>query len=385
MVKCFTWGEFVNDFCFVIAYVIIVSALFFTTLIAKNNIYMNKSYSIYYVYVSYITMLLAVCDLVRFFCYNYYVENKIMLIKICSFIILICTPLVPYYLCYFANRNGDNCKSKAIFKIPLLINIIINLLGLRFDLIYKSSEELLFSKGPLYIIEFIITVFYIVVLEIEIIDSGKFNKKKIEYNIFIFLLWIFGIVVQLINYKMTISWLCIAISIILYYIIFSEKNFMFDALTETKNRNAFENDMAMLSHKVSKAVIVVFDLNELKLINDTKGHDYGDKHICQAAHTIKATFYGVGDTYRIGGDEFCVICPYKSLKSVQSLLNKMEQKIIRYNKRMNSEMSIAYGCATYYKMRYSKITPLDVFKQADKNMYERKSTMKKEKETQVRL
>lgn len=374
-----------NNFCFVLTYLIIFSALMFTTHIAKNNIYINKSYCKYYVYLSNITLILMICDLVRFFCYNCNFENRVFLVKCCSFIIYTLIPFVPYFLCCFIINSVDNSKITSALKIPYLINIFINLLGLKYNLIFISNEAIIFKKGPLYIIEFIIALFYIAVFEVNSVKNNKLSNKKFKYNIYILSLWLLGVTVQMINYKVTVAWLCVSVSIIFYYILFSEKNFRFDTLTDTKNRNAFENDMALLSHKANKAVIVVLDLNGLKHTNDTKGHNYGDEYICQSARVIKVTFHDSGETYRIGGDEFCVICPYKTTKEIENMLKNMQRRINKYNQKLDFDMSIASGYASYNKIRDRKSTPYDVFKKADKNMYERKSQMKKMQNDKERL
>lgn len=54
-------------------------------------------------------------------------------------------------------------------------------------------------------------------------------------------------------------------------------------------------------------VVLIADLNNLKLINDTLGHQYGDEAIKLTADVLHSSFSDIGSCYRIGGDEFCVI------------------------------------------------------------------------------
>ncbi|MGC7323262.1 GGDEF domain-containing protein, partial [Mycobacteroides abscessus subsp. massiliense] len=82
----------------------------------------------------------------------------------------------------------------------------------------------------------------------------------------------------------------------------------FDIQTGIKNRAAFEKEMEQYANNNKNAAIVMFDLNYLKRTNDLYGHDAGDNLIFNAAKAIKECFIGIGKTYRIGGDEFCVIC-----------------------------------------------------------------------------
>lgn len=79
-----------------------------------------------------------------------------------------------------------------------------------------------------------------------------------------------------------------------------------DTLTCVYNRNKFNQDVEEYHNKpVEDIGVAYFDLNGLKEINDTKGHEAGDNLIKSAANGINSVF--IGDTYRIGGDEFVVI------------------------------------------------------------------------------
>ena len=59
-------------------------------------------------------------------------------------------------------------------------------------------------------------------------------------------------------------------------------------------------------HRQPEFAIVVLDVNDLKVINDTEGHEAEDKCICDACEIICRTFKR-SPVYRIGGDEFVVI------------------------------------------------------------------------------
>ena len=79
-----------------------------------------------------------------------------------------------------------------------------------------------------------------------------------------------------------------------------------DTLTSVYNRNKFNQDIEEYHQKpVEDIGVAYFDINGLKEVNDTKGHAAGDKLVKNAATGINSVF--IGDTYRIGGDEFVVI------------------------------------------------------------------------------
>ncbi len=100
-----------------------------------------------------------------------------------------------------------------------------------------------------------------------------------------------------------------------------------DTLTAVYNRNKFNHDIEEYhQHPVDDIGVAYFDINGLKTVNDNQGHEAGDGLIRNAATGINSVF--IGDTYRIGGDEFVVItCHVKKdvfEKNVQETIEKLQ-------------------------------------------------------------
>ena len=138
-----------------------------------------------------------------------------------------------------------------------------------------------------------------------------------------------------------------------------------DVLTGIKNRNAFENDQQNL--KIDKSVcLIMMDINGLKRINDTFGHRFGDDIICRTAQAISKSFSSIGECYRIGGDEFAVICKSTTEIEVENAVIKMRCEIADEN--ADSEVNIAVACG--YAFGSGDITDAaGLFDAADKSMY----------------
>ena len=111
---------------------------------------------------------------------------------------------------------------------------------------------------------------------------------------------------------------------------------------------------------------MVFDVNNLKLINDRYGHTTGDKIIQKAAEFVSESFESIGKCFRIGGDEFAVIGQYKSAQQVEKAILSMKKEIEKYNKEAEPKLDLAYG----YAMRdNTEISTYELFNKADKAMY----------------
>jgi diguanylate cyclase (GGDEF)-like protein len=106
-----------------------------------------------------------------------------------------------------------------------------------------------------------------------------------------------------------------------------------DPLTELRNHRAFHEDLANELQRTARLntplTLVLLDVNELKEVNDTRGHQAGDEHLQAFAKAIRSTMRASDRAYRIGGDEFAVILPavgeWAGFQFAQRLHEALEQ------------------------------------------------------------
>lgn len=152
-----------------------------------------------------------------------------------------------------------------------------------------------------------------------------------------------------------------------------------DSLTGVKNQTAYQDAEKRLEEQMRSGqpefAVVVLDINGLKQVNDTYGHDFGDILIIDSSRLICRSFKR-SPVYRIGGDEFVVILENDDLAHYQQLLQAFEANIVEHNKTIHGEyqVSIARGIAIYdYE---TDLVFGNVFKRADDAMYQNKREMK---------
>jgi len=143
-----------------------------------------------------------------------------------------------------------------------------------------------------------------------------------------------------------------------------------DVLTNLPNRTAFEKDIEKLTSNQNKRFIITFiDLDRFKIINDTLGHNIGDKMLKTISSNINKIFGEKNKLYRMGGDEFVGII--KDIDNIDNILNELIEKttypIEIDNYSLNSTFSI--GIAKYPTDGYDKHSLL---KHADNAMYHAK-------------
>lgn len=142
-----------------------------------------------------------------------------------------------------------------------------------------------------------------------------------------------------------------------------------DNLTGVNNNTAYIHDIAKLVEQDKKFAIFIIDVNGLKKVNDTNGHDKGNELIITVARCISEVF-GEEFVYRIGGDEFVAIKTNANDEKCIYLRELLKQKLLE-NKNI-----VKYSAAIGYSIFKTNKDFEQVFKEADSNMYEDKKNMK---------
>jgi diguanylate cyclase (GGDEF)-like protein len=155
-----------------------------------------------------------------------------------------------------------------------------------------------------------------------------------------------------------------------------------DPLTGVKSKTAYVDEIhrieSLISNKSERFALVLCDLNHLKRINDSLGHEEGDRYITNSCFYICTVFLH-SPVYRIGGDEFVIILLGTDYDYRRSLLESFEQGMERAQEHAKSPeeaISIAYGMAEFDPDdpdHYPNYQAL--FRDADQRMYQKKKAM----------
>ncbi|MCR5765628.1 MAG: diguanylate cyclase [Treponema sp.] len=154
-----------------------------------------------------------------------------------------------------------------------------------------------------------------------------------------------------------------------------------DALTGIRNKTAYDNEFKRLEWNLESGIktfgFAMIDLNDLKQINDTYGHEQGNAAIKKLSYIVCHVF-DHSPVFRIGGDEFVVILEKSDYNQIKSLIQEFNSQIEQSTKDTSVEpwerVSAAIGYALYDESLDRSVS--DVFNRADKAMYVQKRLMK---------
>ncbi|MBN2802993.1 MAG: GGDEF domain-containing protein [Deltaproteobacteria bacterium] len=157
---------------------------------------------------------------------------------------------------------------------------------------------------------------------------------------------------------------------------------MMDELTGVQNRRGFMSRGKKLLEAArdagKKTLVFYADLDKLKTINDTYGHEEGDAAIAGAADILKQTFRRNDVIGRIGGDEFCVIMAMDNANETgHAIMERLNQNITKINKILSKPYKVSLSVGTsVFKPDNNK--SLDaILKEADDHLMEKKRARKK--------
>ncbi|MEC4725994.1 diguanylate cyclase [Shewanella sp. D64] len=119
-----------------------------------------------------------------------------------------------------------------------------------------------------------------------------------------------------------------------------------DQLTNLFNRRRLEQDLILQYEAFARysepTSILLFDLDNLKLLNDTYGHHVGDEAIIAVANVCRSELRKIDTAYRLGGDEFVIVLPSIELAEAVHLANRLREL---FNLELN-KWSFEGACTT---------------------------------------
>ena len=331
-----------------------------------------------------------------------YLEGNLRILPIVLYILkaleFSLNPVLPYLILKLFNTRKSNHFIRWIQKFQLLIifiNLILQIISIFRNFMFIIDKNNIYQRTHF-------TIFYVFSLILSALlmlcAIYAFSKKVQNTNILtlfgLFIMILLSFAIEFICPKSNFDWLCISISFFVIDIYYVDLALRLDPLTQLLNRQIY----ASLIDRINFSTLVfMIDINYLKKINDTYGHECGDKTLKSVAKCIYEAYGDYGWCFRIGGDEFCVILKPKAFQKLldktprsdiyvisQTLIDNLNKAIEERACKDNTNF-LQYGVSQGYSIFYSQSeypsiqnnTPINqVIKQADEKMYIEKAKFK---------
>lgn len=148
----------------------------------------------------------------------------------------------------------------------------------------------------------------------------------------------------------------------------SQTDFLTNLYNRTKMDQALTDEMARAKRTESEFSILLFDVDFFKKVNDTFGHQTGDKVLISLANAAKESLRSYDIIGRWGGEEFLVLCPQCSHNEAMDVAERLRQNVQNAHSPVNLEHTVSIGVATMKK----DDTPHTLVSRADHALYQAK-------------
>lgn len=275
--------------------------------------------------------------------------------------------LLPYLL---AMSYDEALLRPWLFLAPT-VNAALCLSSPATGWICSVTADSRYVRGPLFPVYLgVLALGFLLLLLANCRQAARFVWSDWLYLGLLYLIFLAGVILQILVPSIHSSWHCATICLVLFYIFQRELHFRYDLLTGVFNRAAFQHQQERAARQ--DQVLLLFDLDDFKGINDTYGHAVGDRCLVAAAQILRECFQNVGNCYRIGGDEFVVLGPQTDTGVLERDLQLVMGRVEEERSRLPQLPRISYGYAVYRSG--SGQTLAETFAAADQNMYEYKAS-----------
>ena len=278
------------------------------------------------------------------------------------------TPAVPLCLVYVLDKKSIIRRG---FKAAVCcegVYLLFLAATLPYGPVFSVSRENLYARGGyfyIYVIMYYASMLYLMVATVRTAAAFQNRSRTLIYPLTLFL----GAetMIQLALPALHVTWLCVTLLSVLYFIYCNEMWNQLDALTGLLNQNSYLNRTVEMDR--SGGVLVVFDVDDFKQINDRYGHLQGDLCLAEIAACLKKAYARCGYCYRIGGDEFCVLLKDRAQEApcAEEFLRRLEQR----REVLPFLPMVSFGSAAF-----SGEDVVTVKDRADREMYRHKSQRK---------
>ena len=263
-------------------------------------------------------------------------------------------------ICKSKYRKGVMCLS-ILFMVNIALEVILQCAGI-IDIFQLLSVT--------HILMMFLVIYTFIIIHYEAVKLENRAAREFKYPVYIIMT--FGVMEMLMYYirdfKKTSIFLplgtlifiisLIWIQVYRFYdqyvrkqkLVYLQKMANMDMLTEAMNRNAYENMSKYLDEQeieLKTTGVVLLDVDDLKVINDTYGHEKGDEALKLCYQCIRQAFKNEKNCFRIGGDEFAYVYHSEEKDQIPSCISILDRSLKEKTRDFVYPLSISSGYAYY--------------------------------------
>ncbi len=289
-----------------------------------------------------------------------------------NFTIFLLGPVITAFLLgyvdYYIFKDKKRLYKQYVYLVPFAINLIMLIINFFYPVYFRMTSDNVYITGDYQWIQYVVIIgIYIYMLIMVLANRHKTSAKTIKIFVFLFLLPIFGMLIQAIEPYLYFSWSFLTLSTIVIYVYLETSTGEKDYLTKLYSRQSYEKHFQNLVEDEVSFSIVIMDLDNFKEINDLKGHLKGDELLVEFSNILGKVFEEENFICRLGGDEFLILVEHDT--DIENAISELHKFLKRSDDEDLKNLGFAYGVQKHEKgMSFEKLYHL-----ADQKMYENKN------------
>ena len=297
------------------------------------------------------------------------------------FLIFLLDPLDILYAMYYLDcwMDEEDLKHRRpiryCFELFAIINIIFVSISAVFGLKwFFYFENGIYYRGPFF---FIRAGFMLLFIFMLLVYALVFNKHIVsEYKaavLFLPALSFIGALLQIFIANIDCTYAGISLGCLIVFFYYQSRDVNIDYLTGVLNRRGLDIKMQdMVKSSISSGkefTAVMMDVDNFKDINDSMGHEEGDKAIKIIADILVDIFGRTAFIGRFGGDEFCVITDEMDMNQINEKIDEVRSQVEKQSARNNWPQGVGISCGFRSYNHDSSLTAKQFQELIDKLMY----------------
>jgi diguanylate cyclase (GGDEF)-like protein len=212
--------------------------------------------------------------------------------------------LSPFLIIMLISALNGFRRARMLLPVAAA-NAVLELASSFSGFLFYINANNMYCHGTYYWIYILVNVLCGVYFFLECVRfSRQYQNRGGASLAAILMLLTTGLSIHLFQPDVRVDWLTLILGDALFFIYYSGLVEQMDSLTRLLDRKSYDIQVSTLRER---AILLVFDIDRFKEINDTYGHDVGDACLKTVSAILKKSYGRYGLCYRTGGDEFCVI------------------------------------------------------------------------------
>jgi diguanylate cyclase (GGDEF)-like protein len=268
---------------------------------------------------------------------------------------MLCYFFMAVFVDYMAFRKRTRSNKIILFSyFAFAVYSVLLLFGCKYGFFISIDSKNIFHRGSHFYIRYITACCPMLFALGELVLYRSLLKRS-YFTVFIRLLAFFfiGATFDLLFVATSLAWPWEAAALLYSYFFIVQSYVRIDPLTDIGNRLSFNEFTNLLSrHNSGESwAIVMLDMDHFKMINDTLGHQEGDRALCDMAAILKSCATKNDFVARYGGDEFVLTTKVEKgdKEKILKLMSEVQADIDNINVKKNRpyKLEISYGYDVY--------------------------------------